>query len=790
MAKKNSTKTATKEALQASEPRVQMFSKWGGISIQEAPYAWEASDGESNQTDLQSNLLMVQNNVITVDSGALETRNETEILVEAPSGLKFTGVASLIRDCIYAAFDDGSIKYHQLHIGHNTWQNVAYTRPSEDPATIPHWTSINYFLGKLVCLAYDPSTTVGEIFTGALYDDSISAARYIPNPKAPSGSSTPDMYKPVITLTKDGQELTIEDEYDEDHPHRLQFCYTYCNKFGQTLASDWKTVWASTSPVTWSAVTGGLRISQTTYAVEDYEITGVDIYMTKDDSQTMVLIGHTEIDSTSGHSINYDWFYDWYGAEADLSEWSNSPLFLPTVNTTKGVDAEYMNCHDGRCYFFGGSKKYRLYIGGDIGNELSVSTGTGGGYVDIEPGSDIQVMNTHKFKTYNGANIVTIMCGHPNSSLVRRYNLIETNTSFTNEMSFHAWKTEEVSNVVGCNSHWGSGVWADGLYTLSRNGLAITTQAMENSNNLRAQIVSANISPIFTDRLNKLLGNSRMIFNNDVIYFALSCDDSYKNCAGLPYDQEAQYYVKDTVGYEPVTIASQAEYYAYPPSSLYIYVGESVDHVIFCYDINKKAWYTFTHDEPSVRILHLLNIDHKDFKEGIGIVTEEKISLIPLVGVESNVPRYSGDELDISFDTYIETGELSIRTPSSQFYTLSQLEFRFDYFIGDIDIDVEGVDYYGRKFHIHKDVTYEELQRNLAVYMRIDYLVDTYNLKITGKTHFRLTHILGKVYTASNKVNLVYGFDDSSQYRNLHGGNKFTHHYISDYNNLRKTLVP
>jgi hypothetical protein len=40
MAKRNSTKTATKEAIQASEPKLQVFNKWAGVSIQNKPIDW------------------------------------------------------------------------------------------------------------------------------------------------------------------------------------------------------------------------------------------------------------------------------------------------------------------------------------------------------------------------------------------------------------------------------------------------------------------------------------------------------------------------------------------------------------------------------------------------------------------------------------------------------------------------------------------------------------------------------------------------------------------------------
>ena len=40
MAKKNSTKTATKEAMQAAEPRMQVFTGWQGMNIANAPDGW------------------------------------------------------------------------------------------------------------------------------------------------------------------------------------------------------------------------------------------------------------------------------------------------------------------------------------------------------------------------------------------------------------------------------------------------------------------------------------------------------------------------------------------------------------------------------------------------------------------------------------------------------------------------------------------------------------------------------------------------------------------------------
>lgn len=1220
MAKKNSTKTATKEALQASEPRIQTFSQWSGMYIKESPYGWttdyefEHQEHVQNQTDLKPNFLMIQDNVVTTTSKSLETRNETLTVSTAPHGLTFTGVTCLNNNMLYAAFDDGSIRKFDLddaphneadNIALSKWQTIEIIDP-DSPSATHEWTSINAFLGRLICFTKDADTGVGEIFSGEIGSGTISSAVRIPDPRGYYS------WSPITQPREDGVRVTVDQtptvinntEYDQKYdstklyirdspvaytysynnfynifpktvsgyyqavpgetqgylykdaqctnaytraeiesvvgqlqpnaslykcaydissqsihqlilyttgqesdlgyrvisqsyqaqtvelPHRLQFCYTYSNKYGQTLASTWRTVYANMSPLLWNQNTGGAIISQTIPdpqvfvdenkdliyddpLITDFNITGVDIYQTKDDSLEMIFCGH--IEKTLGNATNTlapgsEWKYIWYGDYADLSEWTNVSLTVPTENTTKGVNAAYMKVYDNRCYFFGGSLDYRLYIGGRVGNELCIATGVGGGYTDIEPGSDIKINNVHKFKTYNGANIVTIMCGHPNTHMVRRFNLNQINVSLTNELSVAGFMTEEVSNVVGCLSHHGSGVWADGLYTLSRYGLAVTTQQMENSNNLRAMLVSDAIQPIFTEQLASALDNTQMIYIDDVIYFALSKGDQYLNCGlvGRAYSDPAEtgvvYYVRDefaVVGtpqgfdpnplidslalsndpinngywnilalrsasmeswvpdkdilyydtsrsegdispvalnyisehyrysygfddrrylatsptgnfdytfvntldsrfanevkhgyastgfiYLPILITLEITHrvnlyastptitetkqilgyrrihnfseaidqpdltdeqddfarlaYSYFPESpgwvtsdtvedwlisytataewindfndiisatnadLYYHLDDdfdndivsaqglpyvsdriyyskknredqfeeespldseqyykdifryyvketTLDDIIFAYDINAKTWYTFTYQPNLVEspivplddqeaedgtysegILSLINLDSQVSPEGIGIVTSDRVDLIPTAGIVDNAPSYIEDG-SIAVPNYvatIETGELSIASPPQSFFTLSQLEFRFDYFFGDIDIDIEGVDYYGRTFHIHKDVTYDTIQQDLAVYVRVDHLVNTYNLKIKGRAHFRLTHIMAKVYAESRKINLVYGFDDSAKYRNLHGGTKFTHHYIKDYNNLRRALEP
>ena len=104
MAKKNSTKTATKEALQASEPRVNVFKGWQGVNIAESPLGWNSLDWfHHNQTDLKPNFLVVQNNVDTTDQLTLETRRDTKIIATPPSGIKFTGVSCLRENISWSA---------------------------------------------------------------------------------------------------------------------------------------------------------------------------------------------------------------------------------------------------------------------------------------------------------------------------------------------------------------------------------------------------------------------------------------------------------------------------------------------------------------------------------------------------------------------------------------------------------------------------------------------------------------------------------------------------------------
>ena len=703
MAKKK--QSATQAAISSSEPRITSLRQWAGININEASPGWNpiASPFSDGQADLMDNFLMVQNNCSLSLTKGIETRDDDELVATAPKGIQFTGVACLQKNNLICAFSDGSLRVHKLGDDPSSWTQIPVV-DHDGSSTSKVWTEIAYYASKLICFSDESECFVGDLAT--LTSQGVRSYRLVPEPTA------------APTLTNRGS-LT------DGAVSRIQVCYVYTNIFGSTMGSPISTKTVSASPVEWSAAQY-IEVSGT--APAGYDITGVDIYFTMDDNTEFAFAGHVNLNDGG------TWRYAWLGALADTSQWTNVSLEIPTENTTKGVNAKYMTHIDGRLYFWGGDLEYRLYIGGNPGNELSVARGVGGAFVDIEPGTGITISNVLKHKTYSASSIVTIMCGNPNTGQVKRFNLLETNVSVTNEMSSKGYMTEEVSNVVGCNSRWGCGVFDDGLYAVSRYGLALTTHAMEYNNQLRVSYVSDQLKPIFTDRLGNRLNNARLVYIDGIIYLVMAEVD-----------------------------------------------GTGLDNVILCYDISAKAWWTYTYD-TSLRILHIMSIDSQDHCEGLGVITPDKIDMIPCtMPQEDTKPNFGG--------VLLMTGELSARQPPNESIWLEQLEFDFDYFIGDLTIDVTGTDYYGREFHVKRTMNYDKLQENHQEWVRVGMIVRTYRIRMSGPARFRMFQILQKTYSQSAKIGLVYGLDTWAQVKGPHGTG-LDRHEINDYNNLRDVIIP
>lgn len=811
MAKKNSSKTATEKAIQSSEPKVTTYRGWKGVNYVDAPLTWnplETGTGKFRQTDLPSNFLMVQNNLVTTPTLGVETRDDSIAVGMLPdsmvsAGYSFTGVSTVFQHWIFLVVNAGSTEFilyrSLLDSNLNSWTRVDFSDADSNASGAFTIAEIGFYEGQLV--AAIQYATTGKI---ALARVTVSSDRStitilgmdwstLQETRANTIVSTPRIDDPNVEGASLGnldwpflEAVGMQSSYaapgdDSDAVVRLDVVCTYVNRMGSTVASYPATIYVEYSPALWSSSrylrvsskarnaafdgiydSGWVKPSSSSMYIDPNAkagsgISGIDFYARENENVDYVFIGHIDLANLGANGSS--WQYNWLGNMTDTSQWQNSQLQLPTENTSQGPHVTHFATHDSRMYYWGEpDKPYRLYIGGNPGAEFSIARGLGGAWVDIEPGSGFEIAGTAKWKTVQGANIVTIMCGNRNTNKVKRFNLVETNITLTNEVSYKSYMYEEVSNVVGCNSRYGFGVFSDGLYSLSRYGLMLTTMAMEYNSQMRNQNVSEVISPIFTERIGDRLRDGRLVCINDIIYIALS---------------------EDTTSQEPMNL----------------------DNVILCYDMNLQAWYTFTHDEvyghgvgeDPDKIHHILAIDSDEYIEGLGAITDTQVRLYPTTGIQdASVPE---------FQIILETGELMAKQPMQTFDYIEQLEFRFDYLIGDPDepatILIEGVDYYGRQFTIEKRLNIksrgnhglEGEQRHYVEWVRVCKHVESLRIRIKGKARFRLTHIVNKMFTNSDRIGTPYGFDASDSYRNRHGGETKIHHYINDYDNLRRAVV-
>ena len=859
MAKKNSSKTATEKAIQASEPRVMVYKDWKGVNYVDAPLTWEPMETDRyahRQLNLPHNYLMVQNNLNTTETLSLETRMDNKTIGMVPDGYQFTGISCVFHRWIFCVIRYKlssnwyeRIVYRDMRVaGYTNWGDLStYTWNNMQKFT---WVEINdiknmtQFDWNTIKIAHSDSVTGSDLSTGydpvkweiseiGCYEDNlvVTAANSVTkvgavflaklnydadldtidikgvnwfsitnshttevanvatsNPTVSDPSRTPTLTATGMSSGATASNGTVNEDTGaiiNAHSVRIEVCYAYTTRFGSTLADTATpaTIFTEYSPTLWSSARFiTIAMSNDANVKVGSGITGIDFYGRDTENTDWVFIGHIDLEPTSVTSTS--WSYKWFGNMTDISQWVNSQLTVPNKNDTCGPNVRHFSVHDSKLYYWGDPKyPYRLYIGGNPGNEFSVARGLGGAYVDIEPGSGYDVKGTAKWKTVSGANIVTIMCGNGNTNKVKRFNLVETNITITNEISYKGYMYEEVSNVVGCNSRWGFGVFADGLYSFSRYGLMLTTMAMEYNSQMKNQSVSDVISPLFTERMGERLRDARIVYINDIIYLALSEEQGHPT--------------------EPT----------------------SLDNVILCYDLKNQAWFTYTCTENNSRgitwneayaskwddfnetiwfhfgdgpgpIYHIIPIDSDQCPEGLGVITDKRVYLYPTTGIQESSTPF--------FDVLLETGELMPKEPQNATAYIQQLEFRFNYFIGDPEepckILVEGTDYYGRSFAIEKELNidggrgnhgksqYTEM-RSYVEWIRVDKLVESYRIRIKGRARFSLNHIAVKFYLQPDVIGTQWGFDAHDHYQDAHGTEGQIHHYINSYNNLRRALV-
>lgn len=712
----------------AQEPRVQVFGKFGGCNFQLSPrdfdYIYDdGTDHGEEQTDLMPNLMVIQNNAAVAPNFTIQTRQSLKTIFTPPPGKTFTGVATLVQRRLYAACTDGS-SYQDIHHallpasgGAEIPSIVALT--DKDGSNKPRvWTYLGYADGQLVGMTAAKQLWTGVHGSGA----SLTNAKVVPNPTASD--------HPLISAVG---KLSTSSSWSSTTPFRIRLQFTWLNKYGPTKPSPPLTFYASKPTTEWSGSAyvqiDAVDLFGSGGSVPDgYDITAVELYFSEGEYQDPAFLGRVNLPADNG--ARKTWKYNWRGYQFDTSNWTIANLMLPTENHTGGVPASMMESIDGRLYFWGGSPAHRVWIGGNPGNRFSISAGTGGGWVDCSPGSNIVVRDVLKFKTQQGASMVTMLCDSQNSQQEFRFNLVENNISLSNEQSAKGWQAEKIAGTVGCKSSKGAIVTGDGLYTVSRYGLAITTHTMEYNSQLQVQYVSDAIEPVFTKQYGSQFKEATLFAVNDVLYMTFGSLDG------------------------------------------------DLDNVIFCYDIGMKAWWTYTIDVDAP-ILNMIHIDHEDVQEGIGIVTPDAIYLLPTTREESV------DEVPLH-EILIESAELSAMQPLQNMHHLSQLEFRFDHFIGELDIIVKMIDRFGRKIDVRKRVTHDQVRHHLSEYLRIDQVVESYKVILKGRANMRLTHFISKNYPKSNRIGSVYGFDS----RASHTSPGSIHRTFADYNDLKEAIIP
>ena len=707
-----SSKTSTKQRAQGggrtanSEPRVQVFRDFAGCNFQMSPREFTlGKDFDEEQSDLQMNYVVIQNNASVTDNKTIETREAIELLGTNPSKSPFTDASVLVGNLLFIGCEDGSLLKFNLDPEspeYHKWDTVM------GPGSNHVFESLAYVDNQIIGTTRSYGLWTGEV--GKALEDAVE----IPEPAA---------------LTMDdleGINMKVSREQTKECVYRVVIAYTYVNKFGPTKHSKQLTFYASEAVENWHA---GCFVRVTGTARADLGIKACEFYYSVTNSSTLLFAGRVEMpEEPTGNEFH--WTFDWLGYYDATSMWPVANLVVPTENYTKGVKASRVTCIDSRLYFWG-SKDHpeRLWIGGNPGNLFSISPGTGGGFVDVEPGTGQEIRYVDKYKTQSGNSIVTMLCDSKNSNREQRYNLVENTITLSNEQNRKSWQAEQVSGAVGCKSYYGAKVCEDGLYSVSRYGLALTTMTMEYNSQIRANYVSGAIKPAFVDKLGEHLSSCILLEADGVLY--LSFGEKDKN----------------------------------------------LDNILFCYDIDLKAWWTYSLDVDKA-IIDLIHIDYEGAREGIGIVTKDELYLLPLTSDTTTQEK--------AVNVLIKTGELSTTMPQQNWFYLSQLEFRFDYFIGDLYIELDGIDQFGRRIKTVKHINHETTQYNLAEYMRVDLRMQSYTLKFYGKARFRMSHFMSKVYTMSAKQGLVWGFDDSQSYRT----DGDIHPTFKDYNDIRKAIIP
>ena len=701
-----------------SEPRVQVFKSFNGMNFEHAPV--DAIDSNWSNDPSQEDLVMAQmafqNNVSVTNNMTLESMPDLiKIGIKFNDEFTLTGPACLVGQHLFLAFEsNGSEGLGKVKLGGDgTMQRIAFVLNAWNAPK--HITHIYWAQERLVVMdtnghvwrSTSPTHVTEDDDPGSLID-AVYGAITIDDPASLTMSN----------ISKHGS-VKLSSTYNKDKfPYRISLAYCIDTMFGPTKVSMPLVFYSNIEVAEWNEVNNiSVTININSSKVSEFGATAASLYYTVDDAYELQFAQRAGFNGSTA-------VINWYGYLTDTTMWTIANLDAPTKNYTGGPIAQYCVMIDGRLYFWGGSATgrvvtddtapdYRVIIGGNPGNLFSSSPSTGGGFVDIEPGTGKYVNSIVKYKTQSGSNIVTALCGSRQSQEELRYNLVSSTVSLSQDNSTNSWTAEHVSGSVGCRGPMGALVCEDGLYTVNRYGLALTTMTMEYNSQIRANYVSDPIKPVFlADDL-----------SDKMVEYLIHCD-------GIIYYGKSSKLPKDARNWS----------------------------VVFCYDVNIKAWWSLTIPSCSYNAIH---IDSKKHAEGIGFVCSDDVYVLPT----TNQTQDYGTK--IGLNKIIESAELSTTQPNHGYHHLTQLEFDFDRFVGTMDIELVGIDIFGRKIHVTKTISEKAIAYGLEAYMRIDMKLREYKVRIIAHQdcEFRLMCFMAKLYVMPSKIGIVWGFDDKKSYR-------------------------
>ena len=270
-----------------SEPRQQLFSQFSGCNFELSPRDFTlGKDVNQEQSDMQMNYVVVQNNAVIATNKTIETRNNLIQLFQAPRETEFTSTNIFIDNTFYAGLKNGDVAYG--NIGGDLDGKIRLINHTTKNHT---WRSFAYADNQLVA-----TTQEDQLWTGPIngVDKYLENAVKVPDPSALTMSN----------LVAKG-ELQISATATDKCDKRVGLSYTYMNKFGPTKVSQQLSFYCNYTISEWHS---GRYLQIKGTAPTGYGIVAVELYYTAHDDQGENFCGRTDIPGRDGGNWSFNWF--------------------------------------------------------------------------------------------------------------------------------------------------------------------------------------------------------------------------------------------------------------------------------------------------------------------------------------------------------------------------------------------------------------------------------------------------------------------------------------------------